>query len=62
MKYAYGFEPYVVIKQDVSPRYDERFLQRFYNKVVHLAELDARGLVHLKSSVFICDPTKVNQT
>lgn len=41
--YKEGFEPYVVIKRELSPPYDERFLQRFYNKVAHVAELYTLG-------------------
>ena len=31
----YGFEPYYVLRRDTAPPYDERFLQRFFNKTIH---------------------------
>ena len=40
------YEPYVVVRRSDSPIYDERFLQRFFNKVVHLYALYVRRSVH----------------
>lgn len=38
------FEPYVVVGSNVS-RYDRRFLGFGWNKVTHIMELQAQGLV-----------------
>ena len=38
------FEPYVVVRSNVS-RYDRRFLGFGWNKVTHIMELQAQGLV-----------------
>ena len=45
MTYRAQFEPYVVIRRTDSPSYDERFLQRFYNKVSHIYALYIRKYV-----------------
>ena len=39
------YEPYVIVRRSDSPIYDERFLQRFFNKVVHLYALYVRRSV-----------------
>lgn len=38
------FEPYVVVRSNVS-RYDRRFVGFGWNKVTHIMELQAQGLV-----------------
>ncbi|CAH1786754.1 unnamed protein product [Owenia fusiformis] len=37
------FEPYVVIKTEGAPKYDQRFVGFGWNKVSHIMELDAQG-------------------
>ena len=36
-------EPYFVIEKRLSPSYDERFLQRFYNKVAYALAVHMYG-------------------
>lgn len=38
------FEPYVVVRSNVS-KYDKRFVGFGWNKVTHIMELQAQGLV-----------------
>jgi len=37
------YEPYVVTERELTPKYWEGFVGRFYNKASHLAELFAMG-------------------
>ena len=41
--YVFHFEPYLVIKKEHSPRYEENFLQRWYDKMSHVYQLYSRG-------------------
>lgn len=44
------FEPYVVVRSNVS-RYDKRFVGFGWNKVTHIMELQAQGLVTDHTSI-----------
>ena len=37
------YEPYVVTERELTPKYWECFVGRFYNKSSHLSELFAMG-------------------
>ena len=41
--YAFHFEPYLIIKKKHSPRYEETFLQRWYDKMSHVFNLYSAG-------------------
>ncbi len=35
------FEPYIVLRRDICPKYNEAFMARYYNKASHALELFA---------------------
>ena len=41
--YAFHFEPYLIIKKIHSPRYEETFLQRWYDKMSHVLNQYSAG-------------------
>ncbi len=43
MTYYRGYEPYIVMKRDSVPPYDQGFIGREMDKVSHLLEVHARG-------------------
>ena len=40
------FEPYVVLKTELAPKYDERLLERFGDKIAYVCLLINVGYVH----------------
>ena len=43
VEYQEEYEPFVVVKRHQSVYFDERFLERFYNKIVFIMDLARKG-------------------
>lgn len=63
VRYAELYEPYVVVRKDAVPRYDERFVGYGMNKIAHILACHARGLAfHVVPSLFVAAPTHPKST
>lgn len=63
VRYAELYEPYIVVRKDAVPRYDERFVGYGMNKIAHIMACHARGLAfQVVPSLFVAAPTHAKST
>merc|ERR1712048_1053836 len=53
--YKHGFEPYVVMRKDQVPKYDERFRGYGMNKIIHLLGVSKTSTFHVLPETWVME-------